>query len=77
MLLSNLRIDDNVFYTLLQNTLNDLCKMFIEEDVAFFNIRRVTCGIHWESVKEANFNVTTEPYLRSMLMAQYRLNIPF
>lgn len=71
MLLSNLGVDDDVFLHLLKTNLAHLSEMFVHEKVARGKITSITC-IDWRKLEESGVLITTEPYLRSLMIAFYR-----
>lgn len=72
MLMSNLGVPTTVFMELTKKTLSDMSQMFIDEKLAQSKMQCIACGVHWKELEEAGFDLTSEPYLRSMLMALYR-----
>lgn len=71
MLLSNLGITDNVFLNILKAHLKNMSEMFVDEQVAaqkMMSIASVDCS----GLQQAGVHITSEPYLRSLLMAAYR-----
>lgn len=72
MLLSNLGVPDVVFEDMLKSSLNQLSEMLIDEQVARDKLQSTSSGVHWGSVCQSQFHITSEPYFRSLLMALYR-----
>lgn len=72
MLLSNSGIGDEVFLDILRGHVDALSSMFIHEKDALEQTRTSSPYITWEEFERAGIRVTTEPYLRSVMMAQYR-----
>lgn len=72
MLLSNLGIGDDVFMELTRQHVDILSKMFTNEEEARHNIRSLCPYIDWERFMQASIQITTEPYLRSVMMARYQ-----
>ncbi|GMH33449.1 hypothetical protein BSKO_01283 [Bryopsis sp. KO-2023] len=75
MLLRNVGVPDEVFVGLLKKTLNTMSQMFIDENVARSKMRSILCGVRWDDLEATGFDITSEPYLRSMLMALYRVQM--
>lgn len=75
MLLSNSCIGDEVLLNLLRQHVDYLSQMFIHEKEALEQTRTCSPYIDWELFEKAGIRVTTEPYLRSVMMAHYRFEI--
>lgn len=71
MLLSNLGVADDVFLHLLQTNLAHLSEMFIDERMARSKVTSIPC-IDWRRLEESGMLITSEPYLRSLMIALYR-----
>lgn len=72
MLLNHLGVPDENFLKLMYDSLAGLSKMFTDEEVARSKLKDIKCGIDWKAFESSKFLVTTDPYLRSMLVALYR-----
>lgn len=72
MLLSNLEIGDGIFMELTREYVDFLSKMFTHEEDARFNIRSLCPYINWDVFEQSGIQITTEPYLRSVMMARYQ-----
>lgn len=57
---------------LTKNALSKMSQMFIDGNVAQSEMHSIQCGVRWAELEAAGFDITSEPYLRSMLMAKYR-----
>lgn len=74
MLLSNSGVADDTFMSLLRSKMIELAEMFTNETTA----RREIKNIVWDQIKTliaVDFYFTSEPFLRSMLIAYYRLKM--
>ncbi|CAD7696502.1 unnamed protein product [Ostreobium quekettii] len=71
MLLSNLGINDNVFLNILKAHLRHMSEMFIDEQLAGQRMMNIA-SVDSRSLQQAGVHITSEPYLRSLMMAAYR-----
>ncbi|CAD7695531.1 unnamed protein product [Ostreobium quekettii] len=71
MLLSNMGISDSVFLHLLKTHLAHMSEMFIDEKLARQKLTSIS-SVDSRRLEEADVHITSEPYLRSLLMALYR-----
>ncbi|GMH41422.1 hypothetical protein BSKO_09332 [Bryopsis sp. KO-2023] len=72
MLLNNIGVSDDVFLDLMRFQINLLSSMFINESDAKANIKSICPFIHWDSFEKARIQITTERFLRSVMMARYK-----
>ena len=74
MLLSNLGVADDVFLHLLKTNLAHLSEMFINEKMARSKVTIIS-GVGWRRLEESGMLITSEPYLRSLMIALYRFDL--
>lgn len=72
MLMSYLGVPDSILLKLMKGVLDTMSQMFIDKSMAYSKMHSVQCGVDWGALKAAGFDLTSEPYLQSMLMALYR-----
>lgn len=72
MLLNHQGVPDHVFLRLMHEALASLWRMFTDEDVARSKLQHLKCGIDWVHILTSSFPITTDPFMRSLLMALYR-----
>lgn len=73
MMLNNLGIADAVFMDLLRNSIAEMGRMFVEEDVAVRALQMVASE-HVNALHRVRFKFTSDQYFRYLMLAVYRFN---
>jgi len=69
LVLSNLGVPDKVFMRLPRSGLTSLFQMFVNEDVTRLKLEEIDCGIDWRLAFQSYLPFSSDPYLRSYLVA--------